>query len=1014
MLVKLLGPVAVQDESGATLDIGGPKQRTVLAVLAANVGESVSTDLIAEALWGDRIPDRAARSISTYVSNLRRVMGDVIDSDARRYTLNLPRGSVDAAQFLDAIRGPSVAGDRVAVFRDALRSFHGMPIDGIESHGVLRDFTTQLIEARLAAEKVVVAHDLDHDASGSISKLDSLVVQHPLDENLRGLHMRALYRAGRQADALESYSEHRDNLRDELGLDPSEELQDLELSILRHEVDGAPGEQDLRRLVHANPAPMRYSSFVGREREAGDVLQRLSTHRLVSIVGPGGIGKSSLAAEVADNLSNVGTVAWASLEGVAAEEVALAVARAVGLEPSGSADPTEAVVRYVVSRPHVIVLDGCEAHIIEASRVCDELLRMSDLHIVATSREPLGLNGESTIRLDPLELDEAVRVFVDRAELADTLDDETLAVVHHACAAVDGMPLAIELAASRARTVPLDRLAQRMSDQIPLLRRSRSFDERHGSLLAALDWSFELLEPSQQSTLLALSVFRSPFTMAEALSVSEEQSAEDDLSRLVEVSLVQPSDASGAFRLLEPVRQYAAHRSDREGVTPDIRRRHVDLMVRSAQDAARDQWTHRASEVWSWIFDRRDEMLRAMRWSLERGDPGPTIEIIAALGRRLVALGAYRPFAVVGAQAVVEPAAEDCSALSIALTHLGWMSFVDGRVAEGVAYVDRGLEIARSTGNFRGQGEALMRRSAIAHAPQDNAILTDWDEAWQLLRASGAEPTDMWLNNRAQFLVGLGRIDEAVECAERLLQWWRTTLGTPCWPYMAIMALVAEARADDVAALGHLRDAARAAEVDRSYRHVEGYWAEVALLADQLGRASDRETAVHRCREVREILGVPPHPEVELIWSVAHGRNDDALREARRWIDVVTAWYLDEAVLPGVRDATFLGTSVEPPAIFRVLRHIALAFHASGRDEVACRIACSVPTMLRSSRYSGPRANPLLTSWDELFVACACDEWQADPLTLETVFSFLVDVTQDLAIEGAVLSDLDGYGFAPA
>ncbi|MEN8042182.1 MAG: BTAD domain-containing putative transcriptional regulator, partial [Actinomycetota bacterium] len=586
MRIRVLGPCGAIDDDGEELSVGGPKQSTVLGLLCIEPGRRVSTDLLTMAVWGDEVPDRALRSLSTYVSNLRRELGDIIASGSGSYALTLDRSRVDSCAFADAVAaaGRSNDDDRLALYRDALSLWTGTPFEGMDGFGAFREESNRLGALRLEAERAVIETEIETgDAASVVPRIDALVHEFPFDEALRGLHMRALYRSDRQAEALASYNTFRNRLADELGLEPTSALRDLELRVLQHDKSLDPKDHEAPVIGRTTGLPNRYSSFVGRQTEVTETRDRLTKHRLVSLVGAGGIGKSSVALEAARVLdTHEVTVVHVPIESIGKGDVDTSVARSIGLEPAASVDPVDVIAGYVATRPHLLILDGCEAHITEVARLADRLLSVTESTVLATSREPLGLSGESTIRIDALPLAAAEEIFKDRAELPKVLDDEVLEAIRTVCVALDGMPLAIELAAARAKTVPLDRLAVRMSDQIPLLTRSRRFDERHGSLLAALDWSYDLLDNSEQSVLLALSMFLTPFSMEDAEAMLDDPATEDHVSRLVEMSFLQPPSRDGGHRFLEPVRQYAHHKLAESGLSENLRRQHGEWAISTA------------------------------------------------------------------------------------------------------------------------------------------------------------------------------------------------------------------------------------------------------------------------------------------------------------------------------------------------------------------------------------------------------------------------------------------------
>ncbi len=1003
MRISIVGAVRAEDESGAPISLGGSKQRAVLAVLAANVGEFVSADRISEAVWGDAVPSRAARSVATYVSNLRRQLGCDIESRQGSYCLFLPRRSVDLAAFLDALEAVEGAEalERVDLLREALALCSGVPFAGIEEHGVLRDVAIEYGERRLAAEKVVLEAEAGDGSASVLSRLGALVHEHPYDEELRSIHIRALYAAGRHVDALSSFRTYETSLREELGLEPSAQLRDLELQVLEHSLgpDPASGSAVAPSLADPTPVPRRYTAFMGRDAELGELKTRMAEHRLVSLVGAGGIGKSTLAAEAVRDAPAGVQVAWISVETVSSDAIALAVAHGVGLQPAGTVDPIDALVRYLETRPHLLVFDGCEASVAEVSRVARTVLERSDARILATSRESLGLVGESVMRVDPLTMDDAAALFMSHAELPSDLEAAASAAVRSVCAALDGMPLAVELAASRARSLPLDRIAERAKALVPLLARRRSFDERHGSLLAALDWSFDLLTPNEQETLQAVSVFRAPFSIDDVVSLVDRADAEDDLARLVDTSLVQFGEESGSYGLLEPIRQYASHQLQTADRTTPVHNRHAELLASGAEHAARREWTAETLDAWDWIFDKRADLYAATVWSADQGDGTAAIRICSALGRRLVAFGVHPQFAAPLERAVDGNKGRDDPILAQAMVQLGWMKWRDGRPQEGLAMVDDALAMARRLGDPRAGAEALYRHATIAYSDREaERAITEMDEAAGLLEQLGDPPKTMQhLNNQAVLLLASGRVHEAEELANTLRNFSTTTLGIENFAPPATIAGVREGEGRLEEALDLTVEAAEIAERQRQYFHAKGYWNGVADLADRLGTPQLVAHAVQRVGEIDLLTGARS-PQADMLAASIRGGAADILGAAFQWASAVRDRFIDRPMYPGLAEDTIHGTKVHPPAIFTILVHVARALTQEGRTEDACRLATSVPSLMKTSRYARWEQRREAERWESLLAMCEePDRHDWRPLQLEDLFDYVLERTRPYA-----------------
>ncbi len=995
MRVRLFGSFGAVGDDGQELSVGGPKQCAVLALLAVESGRHVTTDSLVMAVWGDEAPDRVRRSLSTYVSNLRRELGDVIDTGAGSYALLLDRSQVDTCAFADAVdaAGRAEGSDGTDRYREALSLWTGVPFLGLDGFGAFREETHRLDALRLVAEHAVIESDIETgDAASVVPHIDALVREFPFDEGLRGLHMRALYRSGRQADALASFNSFRGRLADELGLDPSRNLQDLELRILQHDESLDPEHGVLPVIGRVSSLPNRYSTFVGRETEVAEARDRLAEHRLVSLIGPGGIGKSSIALETARTLQT-GDVAVVHvlIESVAAGDVAGATARSIGLEPAASVDPVDVIAGYVATRPHVLVLDGCEPHITEVAQLADRLLSLTDCTLLATSREPLGLNGESTIRIDALGIDAAMEVFKDRAELPADLDDETLETVRLVCAALDGMPLALELAGARAKTVPLDRLAVRMSDQIPLLTRARSFDERHGSLLAALDWSYNLLDDNEQAALLAVSVFVRPFTREDAAAMVDTPNIEDDVSRLVEMSLLQPPTPGGEYRFLEPIRQYTRHKLAASGRSEDARQRHAEWIATVARRASNDKFTSRNREVWSQIFNKRDEMLAAIKWALESEEPDLVLAIVAAIGRLLTGLGVHGPFVAPALTAIRHPAATHGHDHAVASAKTAGMLAVEGRVTEALELLDQTLVLAESLNDLIGQGQVIFRQALLRTRDGDLELM---DEAVELLRAGGDPNWEWLLFNRAVILLDHGRFEEASQTVEEHRRWWQAQVEQRNFGSYEIMAAVSTYRGDWETALDLFEDAATLAEAASMYRHASILWEGVGEAAVRVQSSNRLAIAAERYKRIAETTGTPLSVPLDIEIALDRKNFHEVLSLAKLWFTITgSGAEKSDVFISSDHDLTIYGSRQHRPAIFAILRPVAAALLATNREDEACRIVEAVPDLMEQSSFEYWSEFRETELWDSLSNACrAYSEFDPEPLTLPEVFELVKEL----------------------
>ena len=427
--------------------------------------------------------------------------------------------------------------------------------------------------------------------------LEVIVAEEPWRERAVELLVIALAQAGRSAHALAALAGHRERLRDELGLDPPPRLQRLQEQVLRgtfHPVAPAGGD----RRGPRTPA----TSFVGRERELALVGRSLAAGRLVTLVGPGGVGKTRLAQEVTAGHDPVWWVDLAPLRDPGA--VPYAVAGVVGIELLPGAVLAAALGQWAGRARGLLVLDNCEHLLAAVAGLAEELVAVSSsLVVLATSRERLAVGGEQAVVVPPLELPAsgaeeldgaAVRLFLDRARAADpelVASPRLLRRVGDVCRALDGLPLAIELAAARIGTLTVDDLADRLDARFDLLRTGRGGDARHQALRAVVDWSFELLGADERRLFLRLSVFAAAFDIAAAETVAADDNlppgrVADLVARLAEQSMLTRPGPSGVgrYRMLETLRAYAASRLP-EVEAERLRRRHASVMVDLAERA---------------------------------------------------------------------------------------------------------------------------------------------------------------------------------------------------------------------------------------------------------------------------------------------------------------------------------------------------------------------------------------------------------------------------------------------
>ncbi|MEU9023353.1 BTAD domain-containing putative transcriptional regulator [Actinomadura sp. NPDC048394] len=625
MLFGVLGPVEAHGEAGSVA-VGGPRVRALLAMLALDAGRVVTSERLIDGLYGEEPPAGAANALQSQVSRLRRGLGDaaLVEGHPAGYRLLAERDAVDVHRFEGLARDGRRAlgaGDHVraaALLREALELWRGPALADVRSAQFADAQAARLEEARAAvAEDHAEARLALGEFDAVIPDLRDLLDARPLRERARALLMRALYGAGRQAEALEAFEDGRRVLADELGADPSPELADVHMAILRGDVEG-PKAAEAAESVRLN-LPAQFTSFVGREEEVRRVGAMLAGGRLVTLLGPGGAGKTRLAVEAAERED--GEVCFVDLAPVDRAEVTKAVLGALGLRESGMmagpgeppADAAERLVTALSGRRMLLVLDNCEHVVATVAPLAHRLLSACPLlRVLATSREALAITGEALWPLPPLALPPegtpaaevtaypAVRLFADRAAAVRpgfAVDEGNVDAVLRICGALDGLPLAIELAAARLRSLPVEQVATRLDDRFRLLSRgNRTAAPRHQTLRAVVEWSWELLDDAEQTLARRLTVFSGGLTLEAAARVCDLDDADELLVELADKSLLQ-SDGT-RYRMLDTVRAFCAERLEEAGEDERFQRAHAEYFL----DLARRAEPHlRGAEQLEWL-----------------------------------------------------------------------------------------------------------------------------------------------------------------------------------------------------------------------------------------------------------------------------------------------------------------------------------------------------------------------------------------------------------------------------
>jgi predicted ATPase/DNA-binding SARP family transcriptional activator len=602
---RLLGDVEARDD-GRRLDIGHARQRSVLAALLIDVNRPVRTDQLIDRVWADEPPHRVRNALAGYLSRLRTVLGDgvSITHDAGGYVLKTDPLTVDLHRFRQLVseaRASAEPDDATTLFNRALDLWRGEPFASLDTPWV------DDVRTALEAERFSVELDRNDVALRAgrhaelLGELTAALHAHPLDERLAGQLMLAQYRSGRQGDALDTYRQVRERLVDELGVDPSPPLRAVYQTILEGEAPTAAKRSPPAAVTrpHAD-LPRRTTSFIGREQAVSRVSAALREAPLVTLTGVGGVGKTRLALEAAAAEQQrfedgVWSCELAPLDEGSA--VTYAVAAALRLQQQQGLDIEATVIEFLRTRELLLVMDNCEHVLDAAAALIEQIVRHCPRVVVlATSREAIGVEGERILPVPPLSVEDATRLFADRARAGRPdfdLDNEPVGAVAEICRRIDGLPLAIELAAARMRVMSSLDVARRL-DRLRLLSGgTRDAMPRQQSLAATIDWSFRLLTTAEQELFMRLSVFAGGFDLEAAHGVcAADDDTEDDtlelLTGLLDKSMVTMRGGAGTTRygVLETLRAFGRDRLRESGIHDAFASRHVRYYTELAQRAA--------------------------------------------------------------------------------------------------------------------------------------------------------------------------------------------------------------------------------------------------------------------------------------------------------------------------------------------------------------------------------------------------------------------------------------------
>jgi predicted ATPase/DNA-binding SARP family transcriptional activator len=658
----MLGPFEVRTDDGGFAEVPGARLRALLIALALESGHAVPKATLVDWIWGERPPSDAANALQRLVSRLRKALPEgLVEGQTDGYRLTVEPDAVDAVRF-ERLVGQARTDEnlrRVRLLREALALWRGAAMQdiGLQESAAFDAAVTRLEGLRLTAmeDRFDAEISLGHGAA-LVTELTDLVAAHPVRERLVAALMRALIAVGRDTEALLVYQRTRETLADTLGVDPSPGLSALHVALLR-------GELGQRTETRKTNLRAELTSFVGKDADVAAARELIAGHRLTTLLGPGGSGKTRLATETARTLlGDLPDGAWlVDLAAIDTDgDVAQATLTALGLRdaPLGGAPNAELTGRLIAAihnREALLILDNCE-HVIEpaatfAHRVLGECRRV---RILATSREPLGITGEALWLVDPLaspegdaspgeiESSPAVQLLRDRAgavrkDLA--ADARTLATMARVCRALDGIPLAIELAAARLRTMSVDQLASRLDDRFRLLTSgSRTALPRHRTLRAVIDWSWTLLTDAERTVLRRLSVFSGGASLEAAERVCaggavEQEQVLELLTALAEKSLLLTEGGSAPrYRMLGTIKEYAGQRLAEAEESDLARHAHLAYFTEFTETAEPHL---RRTEQLEWLGAleaEHDNISSAMRGALAVGEAHAAMRLAAGAG----------------------------------------------------------------------------------------------------------------------------------------------------------------------------------------------------------------------------------------------------------------------------------------------------------------------------------------------------------------------------------------------
>lgn len=842
--LRVLGPIQ-GFKDGIEVDLGGPTQRRLLASLVAQPGEVVSVTALLGDLWGEDPPPSGPQSIQSYVSRLRRELGqDVIETKAPGYQLGSKALEIDSDTFLALVRDlPDDPPSRLPAIDHALGLWSGPPFENFDHV----DFASRrLLETRydLEEDRARLLAELGQGPA-AVAALEKITAAEPLRESSWVALSRILTMLGRQAEAVRTLDRYRNRLAD-IGLEPGPAF-----SAAQDAVFDTPQPSQLTSRL-----PRIETTFLGRERELDQLASLIAERRLVTITGPGGMGKTRLAIEAARGIQGQ-NIAFAPLASLNDDrEVGPSILHAIGGETRGN--PTDSIVARLTKTPSLLLVDNAE-HVIEAvASLVAEIVSRTDTVVVVTSREPLNVPGETILGLESLDPGAAIELFRDRASQVSPGFEASSATLDMLCEELDYMPLAIEMAAARSAAVSPDEILTRLSRRYGLLDRPRrGADQRHRSLDALVDWSYGLLDKPSQLVFQRLSVVAGSFDIDLATAVAgfgqvESEAVAGILADLVDKSLVRRRP-SGRFRMLRVLKSYAAQQLESSGDLAETRTIHAKWFAELAGDIG-DGLSTPAETSWIEVANAAVEDIdNALTWSVETEDLDSAQMILEGLFDWFFH---RQPPAIVGWGERVLPVTVDHDVKSVAQAWAALAALKMGRTTEARDLALAGTVVTGEAGRF----SWFITGEVACHQDRLDDALDAYRK--QLVRASQLDDRIGVVDAMAGETLALafqGVFDRAEDIAVDLER-VAADIGAPTYRAYAAFAMGEAVNESDPERSAELLDHATelGGSVNNFYIQAMARTSMGSVLA-RLGRRDEAIDSLHEAMDLWETMGMPAY-----------------------------------------------------------------------------------------------------------------------------------------------------------